>query len=282
MLAALLGLVIGFVMGGLGGGGGALAVPALVYLLGLTAQDATTTSVVVVGITAVVGVLVRLRGGLIKWRTGLAFGAVGIPSAAVGTLINQRAAQPVLLLSFAALALIAAIAMIIDSRERPAVSAGSAGPDPEPVAPAGRPVERRGAVAVEPRSAVVSSSTTVRVLKIVLCGVVIGFLTGFLGVGGGFLMVPALVIVLRMPMMFAVGTSMLIMAINAVAALGARVGVSEFDWAVLVPFTIAAVAASIVGKRVSVRLSSAALGRAFAVMLLLVGAYTAVESIVAL
>lgn len=266
MLAAVLGLVVGVVIGGVGGGGGVLTVPALVYVLGQSAQDATASSVVIVGITAVVGVLVRVRGGLVRWRTGLAFGTVGIPSAALGTLANQRVAEPVLLLSFAALTVLAAVALILDSRRAPVA------PDATP--PAGMP---RGGVDVAARHAVTSSVDLA--VKIVVCGAVIGFLTGFLGVGGGFLMVPALVIVLRMPMTYAVGTSLLIIAINSAAAFTTRAGVTGFDWAVLVPFTLAAVAGSVLGKLVGERLSGAALQRAFAIMLLLVGTFVAVESV---
>jgi uncharacterized membrane protein YfcA len=72
-VAAALGLVMGVVIGGLGGGGGVLTVPALVYVLGQSAQDATTSSIVVVGITAVVGALARVRGGGVDWRNGIAF-----------------------------------------------------------------------------------------------------------------------------------------------------------------------------------------------------------------
>lgn len=264
MLAAALGLVVGVVIGGLGGGGGVLAVPALVYVLGQSAQDATAGSVVIVGIAAVVGVLVRVRGGLVRWRTGLAFGAVGIPSAALGTLANQRVAEPVLLLSFAALTVLSAVALILDSRRAPA----------EPDVPAGAP---RGGVDVAAPPAV--TSRVELAVKIVLCGAVIGFLTGFLGVGGGFLMVPALVIVLRMPMTYAVGTSLLIIAINSAASFATRTGVAGFDWSVLVPFTVAAVAGGFLGKLVGQRLPGATLQRAFAVMLLLVGTFVAVESI---
>ena len=85
VVAAALGLVMGAVIGGLGGGGGVLTVPALVYLLGQSAQDATTASVVVVGITAAAGVLARARTGGVDWRTGLVFGVVGLPAAWLGT-----------------------------------------------------------------------------------------------------------------------------------------------------------------------------------------------------
>lgn len=254
MLAAGLGLVMGLVIGALGGGGGVLAVPALVYLLGQSAQDATSSSVLIVGVTAAAGVLARIRGGLIRWRTGLTFGALGVPAAALGTLLNQRVAEPVLLLAFAALTLLVAAVMLLD---------GGGGHPPHD---APDPPRRRAAT----------------ILKVLVCGLVIGFLTGFLGVGGGFLVIPALVIVLRMRMTLAIGTSLLIIAINAGAALGTRAGVTEFDWAVVVPFTAAAVVASLAGKRIADRFSGAALSRAFALMLLAVGAAVAVQSIVSL
>lgn len=255
VVAAGLGLLIGLVIGGFGGGGGVLAVPLLVYVLGQSAQEATTGSVVIVGVTAVVGVLVRLRCGSVQWRTGFALGAAGIPAAALGTLLNQRVAEPVLLLSFAALTVLAAAALI-----------GDTDPDPEPPA--------AGAVAVRTRPA-----TGV----VVGCGLAIGFLTGFLGVGGGFLLVPALVIVLRMPMTAAVGTSLLVIVVNSGAAFAVRLGsAGELDWAVLVPFTLAAVLASLAGRRLADRLSGIALTRAFAVMLVAVGGFVAVESVIAL
>jgi uncharacterized membrane protein YfcA len=262
LLAALLGLGVGLVVGALGGGGGVLAVPALVYVLGLSAQDATTSSVVIVGIAAVTGVLARARGGLVRWRTGFALGAVGVPAAALGTLLNQRVAEPVLLLSFSALTVLAALAMLVDAHRAP--------PD-EP--DAGAPAGPGGGTATTTRPAVRTA------VEVVVSGAAIGFLTGFLGVGGGFLVVPVLVIVLRMPMAHAVGTSLLVITVNAVAALATRAGVAEFDWAVLVPFTAAAVLGAVAGKWIAERLPGPVLTRAFAVLLLLVGAFVAGETL---
>ena len=259
VVAAGLGLLIGLVIGGLGGGGGVLTVPLLVYVLGQSAQEATTGSVVIVGVTAVAGVLARLRSGSVRWRTGVALGAAGIPAAALGTLLNQRVAEPVLLLSFAALTVLAAIALIVD-----------AGPDPDPPP-----------VTAEAGSVAVRTRTSPGV--VVGCGLVIGFLTGFLGVGGGFLLVPALVIVLRMPMLAAVGTSLLVIVVNSVSAFAVRLGsAAELDWAVLAPFTVAAVLASVVGRQVAGRFCGATLTRVFAGMLLAVGGFVAVESVLAL
>jgi Predicted permeases len=264
ILVTALGLLIGLVIGALGGGGGVLTVPVFVYLLGQNAQDATTSSVVIVGITAVVGAMTRARGGLVRWRTGLAFGAVGIPAALLGTVANRHADEHVLLLAFAGLTLLVAAAMLLDGRSAR-------------TAPAAEP-RAGGGVAVLTRTVAPARATAV---KVVACGIAVGFLTGFLGVGGGFLVVPALVIVLRMPMSLAIGTSLMIIGLNAAASVASRVAVAEFDWAVIVPFTLAAVAGTLAGKRVADRCSGPTLTRAFALMLVLVGGFVAVQSLAA-
>ena len=132
---AALGLVIGLVIGGLGGGGGALTVPALVYLLGLTAQDATTSSVLIVGISSLAGAAVRIRD--VRWRTGLSFAAVGVPAAYLGSVLNHRVGEPVVLVTFAVVTVVAAVAMLVESRtaggteecvETPGPTARPAGP----------------------------------------------------------------------------------------------------------------------------------------------------------
>ncbi|MGZ6826874.1 MAG: TSUP family transporter, partial [Mycobacteriales bacterium] len=100
----------------------------------------------------------------------------------------------------------------------------------------------------------------------------------FLGVGGGFVIVPALVVVLRYEMPVAVGTSLLVIALNSVVALLARIGSATLVWHVVLPFTAAAVAGSLGGSRLSGRLDPAALTRAFAVLLLLVAGYVGVRA----
>jgi uncharacterized protein len=280
--AAGLGLLIGVVIGGLGGGGGVLTVPVLVYLLGQSAQHATTSSLIIVGITATAGALARVRDGSIRWRTGLGFGAVGLPAALLGTLLNQRVAEPVLLLAFAGLTLLAATAMLISSSDRS--PATEQAPDPEATG------DPEGSAASSGSGSALAAATRVRALrqvlatgaKVVLSGLLVGFLTGFLGVGGGFLIVPALVIVLGIPMSSAIGTSLLVIAVNSAASLASRAGVAEFDWAVIVPFSLAAIIGTFAGKRISDRLSGAALSRSFAVMLLAVGVFVAVRSLLAL
>lgn len=259
LTAAALGLLIGMVVGGFGGGGGVLTVPALVYVLGQNAHDATTGSVLIVGITSLAGVVARWR--CIDRRVGLTFGAVGIPAAWLGSLLNRHAGQPVLLLAFAVLTLVAAAAMLLGTRDAagpPARSAGGAATATVAVPPHGR---------------------AARAVRIAAWGATVGFLTGFLGVGGGFLVVPALVVALQVPMRTAVGTSLLVIVVNAVASVAARAGDLSLDWAVVAPFTLAAVAASLVGKRIADHLSGVILTRSFALMLAAVGLVVAAESV---
>ena len=115
-------------------------------------------------------------------------------------------------------------------------------------------------------------------LKVAGCGLAVGFLTGFLGVGGGFLVVPALVIALRMPMTLAVGTSLMIITLNSVSSLVSRRGAATFDWTVIIPFTAAAVGSSIAAKPLAARLSGATLARVLAILLFTVGTFVAVRS----
>lgn len=280
IVAGVLGLVVGLVIGALGGGGGVLSVPALVYALGQDAHAATTGSIVIVGIISVVGVLSRLRDRTIDWRTGLAFGAVGLPTAWAGSVLNRAVPQPVLLLSFAGLTLAVAALMLVrggDAREEPAAATGPAGRSvPAEDGPAGP--DGRTALLVRPHR----RALAVRTAKVLAAGSLIGFLTGFLGVGGGFLVVPALVVLLGMGMPAAIGTSLLVLTLNAAGSLAARAGHLQPDWTVLGPFVAVAVLGALAGKLVADRLSAAALNRSFAVLLLLVGGGVGVQSVLAL
>jgi hypothetical protein len=277
MLAAVLGLVVGVVIGALGGGGGVLTVPALVYLLGQSAHDATTGSVIIVGVTAAVGALARLRGRGVDWRYGIAFGVIGIPSAYLGTLLNHSVRQPVVLLAFAALTTLAAAAMLMNPRTG---DGGGSDPCDRPGGSGGRTASMPVALGAAPGIRVRQFATVLA--EVVLCGGAVGFLTGFLGVGGGFLVVPALVIVMRMPMTLAIGTSLLIIALNSISSLASRVGALQLDWHVIAPFTLVAVAGALIGKRVADSLSGATLTRSFAVMLLVVGIFVGFQSVSAL
>lgn len=272
LAAAGLGLLTGLVIGALGGGGSILTVPALVYALGLSAQEATTASLVIVGLTAAVAAIGHARSGHTRWRSGLLLAAVGVPTSLLGTHLNRLVDENALLLAFAALMLVAAAGMLIRSGDDDGADPQGRDVDPDidstPSRGAGKWARLRG-----------SARTT---LPTVAAGLGIGALTGFFGVGGGFVIVPVLVVLLHVPMTAAVGTSLLVIAVNSAVALAARTGQGSFDWQVIVPFTAAAVIASLAGQRVVDRLPGRSLTRAFAALLVLVAGYVGVRASLAL
>lgn len=277
--AVALGLAIGLVLGGLGGGGAILTVPALVYLLGQPAQAATTGSLVIVGLSALTGMASYVGDRQVRWRLGLTFGLVGLPATWAGSLLNHRVDEDVLLLGFAALMIAAAVAMLTDRVRRRA----AAGADPEPPEPEPLPGDgRSGGVSTLARPlASAPSRSRSRTSPAAVAGValLVGLLTGFFGVGGGFVVVPALVLVLGVPMQQAVGTSLLIVALNSGTSLLSRIGGPEVDWSVVLPFAVAAMVAAVLGKRVADRLPARRLTVGFAVLLLLVAGYTSWQSL---
>lgn len=268
---AVLGLAIGLVLGGLGGGGAILTVPALVFIAGQSAAQATTSSLVIVGAAAVTGAASHVRSGTVAWRTGLFFGAAGIPAAWLGSHLSHAVDGSVLLLGFSLLMTAAAVAML-----RP-VAATRPASAPVPVTVGAPPSEHTARV--DQDRVVAQCSRCGRWPLVVGAGLGVGFLTGFFGVGGGFVIVPALVLVLGLPMPMAVGTSLVVVAINSATSLIARGATAQFDWSVIVPFAVAAMLGAVLGRRVADRLPAARLRRAFAVLLLLVAAYTVWHSV---
>lgn len=277
VLAVVAGGLIGLSLGALGGGGSVLTVPALVYALGESAQSATTGSLVIVGLTAAAATVEHARAGRVRWRAGLAFGAAGVAASLVGTHLNARVQPKVLFIAFAALMLIAAAAML--AKTMVASSPDDDAADEQAAAlrrPAGR------ATTGQARTSAAKVQTSLQNgLPVLAAGLVVGFLTGFLGVGGGFIIVPALVLTLKYEMPTAVGTSLVIISLNSAVALFARGGQDSFHWAVIIPFTVAAVAAiagSSAGKTVADRVTGPHLTRGFAVLLLLIASYVLLRS----
>ncbi len=119
-------------------------------------------------------------------------------------------------------------------------------------------------------------------VKIITVGLAVGFLTGLFGVGGGFVIVPALVMALGYDMPVAVGTSLLIIAVNSAASLAARAGSEALHWSVIIPFTVAAIAGSLGGKGIADQVPSTTLTKAFVALLIAVAGYVAVRSGIAL
>lgn len=291
-IALIAGALIGLSLGALGGGGSILTVPVLVYALHLDPQTATTASLIIVGITAITAAVSHARAGHVQWRTAVIVGVVGAVASIPGTMANRAVNQQVLLLAFAALMIIAATAMLIRSREpattktpsttqQPPVTIGTL-PTPEN-GPPGSPIQTAPRSTTAPAVTGPSGNRIARYTKIVAAAVVLGFLTGFLGVGGGFLIVPALVLVLGLSMPKAVGTSLVIIAITSLAAFGQRLDqITAIPWQIVLPFLAAAIIGSLLGKRVTARMSGNTLTRAFAGLLLAVAAYVAIQATLAL
>jgi uncharacterized membrane protein YfcA len=270
-----LGLVIGLTLGALGGGGSILTVPALVYVIGQDARAATTSSLFIVGVSSLIAALGHARSGRVRWGVGLAFGATGIAAGFAGTAANQLVDPDVLLLAFAGVIVIAAVGMLANGRNSGSHERSSATGER-----AGNPSDAQP----HPHDAAdrLRRWTPGRIGKVVGAGLTVGFMTGFFGVGGGFVIVPALTLALGMSMPQAIATSLVVIAINSAGALLARAGTAHLDWAVIVPFTLAAVAGSLGGKKITDRVSGATLTRAFAVLLIGVAVYTATASMISL
>ncbi|GAA2473168.1 sulfite exporter TauE/SafE family protein [Terrabacter carboxydivorans] len=263
LLAIPLGVLIGLSLGALGGGGSILTVPALVYVLGQDPRDATTSSLIIVGITSLIALVPHARAGRVRFAQGLLFGALGTAGSFAGTALSRSVAPSTLLLSFAALMLLVAALMlrrVLGSR----LPAEVLDPTEEPM------------ITLRP-----FACACPRVAKVVVTATLVGLLTGFFGVGGGFALVPALVLALGFPMPTAVGTSLLVIAVNSATALVARVthGSSTLDWRLIATFTVAAIVGSLVGGRIASRANPRHLTVAFAVLLVGVALYTAARSL---
>jgi hypothetical protein len=263
-LAIPIGLIIGLTLGALGGGGSILTVPALVYLLGQDTQAATTGSLIIVGITALAGMTAHHRAGRVRVAAGLVFGVLGIGGAYVGSLLSASVAPAVLMSAFSLLMLVVAAMMLARARR----GRGSL-PDTGPVVADGPILMFRPSFAC----------ACPRALKVLVTASAVGLVTGFFGVGGGFVVVPALVLALGFTMPVAVGTSLLVIAINSASALVARAGHGvQLDWPVIVVFTLAAIAGSLAGGRLATRVRPERLTAAFTVLLVAVALYTAARS----
>ena len=293
------GLLIGLSLGALGGGGSILTVPVLVYLLHQPPHAATAGSLLIVGITATAGMAAHRRAGRVRLAPGVTFGVLGIAGAYAGTRLSSSIQPDLLLALFAALMLVAAAAM---ARRRGAAGqhapAAASPPAPHEAAMPGElGVSSSRAVAVtatldrpavtvrrQARSAAgrcPGGTAAVRQgLKVVAAATGVGLLTGFFGVGGGFVIVPALVLALGFEMPIAVGTSLLVIAINSAAALAARLGGHvQLDWPLLGVFILAALAGTLAGNRVASRVDASRLTAAFTILLVAVAAYSLTRSL---
>ncbi len=271
-LAVVAGALIGLSLGALGGGGSILAVPVLVYALDQSPAQATTGSLVVVGVTSLVGAVAAYRAGNVLLARGVAFGARR------DRRRDRRGTG-------------------LGGRPRGGAARRLRGADARRRHPARRPAVARPARRTPPTGRarrpglddpIITFSPTFacqcpRALKVLVTATAVGLLTGFLGVGGGFLVVPALLVALSLPMEYAAGTSLVVITLTSGVALLARAGSGVApDWWPVVALTAAAAVAAVVGARIADRADTRRLSAAFTGLVLAVAAYTAVQALPAL
>ena len=240
-----LGITIGLTLSILGAGGSILTVPTLVYIADLSAQEATGTALLVVAGAAAVGAAFHYAANRVQVRTALALGGAGIGGAFAGAWLNGLASERVILILLSILMLVAALRMLPGLGSKMAV----------------------------PRT---GSRTGLTVVS----GGALGLLTGFFGVGGGFLIVPVLVLVLLLPISLAVGTSLLVIVINSVSGLVAHLSFGSVDFETAIPFMIGAGLGAVLGTRVAGRLSPKVHRTGFATLLVVVAVLVFVQNIV--
>lgn len=254
-------LLIGISLGLIGGGGSILTVPVLVYLFGLQPLLATSYSLFVVGSTSLVGAYNNFRKGLVNVKAALLFGASSIVTVFltrkflvpaipknIATIKGVTITEPLLtMVLFAVLMLVASISMI-----------------------------RNKKVAVEEKEC----SDCVRFGKLVIYGIVIGLVTGLLGAGGGFLLIPALVLLLKLPMKRAVGTSLMIIALNSLIGFTGDLGHFSIDWLFLLKITAIATVGIFIGGALSKKIPGDKLKKAFGWFVLAMGIYIIVNETV--
>jgi uncharacterized membrane protein YfcA len=255
LLVSPFGLLIGLALGASGAGGSILAVPVLVYAAGEAPREATTTSLVLVGVAAMVGSVRHHRAGRVRLRIAAALALAGMPGSLAGNAVNGGIDPDVLLLAFSGLIFIAAWRMAVSCP-----SCTHAG-DPDSSTDAREPEPAVGAAAGGVRAAV----------SVIAVGGGVGFLTGLFGVGGGFVIVPALTLLLGLGMAESIGTALVVVVFNCAVSLLARLSTSHIDWGVTLPFVVAAVVGVIAGERIADRLDQHLLVRVFAGVLVVVG-----------
>ena len=233
MVALGLALLIGLSLGGLGGGGSVLSLPVLVYVAQIPAHQAVPMSIAIVGATSLVGTLLHVREGHFDRRAALTFAAGGAPAAFGGSFLTHLVSQQVLMAIFAALMLAAGVAMLLS-----------------------RPDDH--------------SRRECRLVRCILIGAAVGLVTGFLGVGGGFMIVPALVLFAGIDAKQALGTSLAIITLNSAAGLLGQARNANIDWPLTLAFVGMALVGMLGGLLVSRKLEGEQIRKAFGAFVILV------------
>lgn len=249
LLAVPFGILIGLVVGTVGGGGAILALPVLVYVLGESVNPASTASLIVVALAASVGAGARMRGGNVCLRLAIAFSVPAAAGSLAGTVLGTQVSPELLILSFVP---VMAVAGVMTWRRARSDGAGDERPCP-----------------------------AIPVVKVILAGMLVGLLTGFFGVGGGFAIVPVLTLWFGMSFRRAVGTSLVIITLTGLAALASHLATgTTLDVPVTATLASATMLGALIGSRISDRLPQTALGQGFALTVGAVALFLLVDTLV--
>jgi uncharacterized membrane protein YfcA len=267
-LSLIFGAVVGLSLGLTGGGGAIFAVPLLVYGLRVDTREAVTISLAAVGATSFVGFLHRWKLCQVEIRTGFLFAVAGMAGAPVGTWIARFLPETVLLMSFAGLMVIVAVRLWQQASH--AVLPGPTCPASETV---DGPTCRRDAAGV----LILNSRCAVLLL---IVGVFTGVLSGVFGVGGGFVIVPSLVLFSGMSIHRAVGTSLMVIALVSVSGIASQIGAGhEISLDITALFVIGGIVGLFAGQRIGRRLSGPALQKVFVLAILAVAVFVIVRNL---
>lgn len=260
VLGLVLALAVGLSLGLLGGGGSILTVPIFVYVMGFDAKQSIAMSLIVVGLVSGIGAVTHWRAGRLDLRLAGLFGIVAMMASYAGARLALFLGGDAQLLLLAVVICVAAASMFWNAVRRP----------PPTAPPSTRaPVAVEGAAASGPGDD--QPATTLSLARLAPVGIGVGFLTGVLGVGGGFLIVPALVVLGRVPMRMAIGTSLLVISMMCAAGEVGYLGHVSIPWAIVALFSAVAAVGIVIGTRLGGMVSTASLKRGFAVMLLGIG-----------
>ena len=253
LLTLSLAIIIGLLLGLLGGGGSILTVPMLVYLLHVEPKLAIVTSFVVVGISSLMALIPHARRGSVCWKSGLFFGLAGMVGAFGGGRVAVQFSSDLLMSLFGLISLFTGLLMLRGKRG-----------------------EAKAGVAIQPSSV---CPIQLPFFRLLFDGFFVGGLTGMVGVGGGFMIVPALTLLVGLPMQGAVGTSLLIIAMNALAGLSGYSQHVALDWQLTGLVTAGAIFGSAVGGGLSAYVKPAALRKAFGIMVIGIAGYVLTQAL---
>jgi uncharacterized membrane protein YfcA len=225
-VAMVMATFVGFSLGALGSGGSIITIPLLVYVARVPAETAVGMSLVIVGTTSFLGALVHLRSGNVVLKPSLLFAATGVVGSYIGTYGTHLVTRQTLMLLFAATMMLAGIRMW--------------------------------------RAPKLPARGTFNAMRCLVIGFIVGVLTGFLGIGGGFLIVPALVLFAGVDSRAAAGTSLAVITLNSITGIVGQLRFTTFDWQLVGGFLVFTVIGVLVGAAVANRLADYRLRRMFA------------------